>query len=154
MEQQNTGMKVLDSLERAKLGFRVFNMPFNEAEEVIDAYVSQGNYDPASVELFKDQLDTQRHIQEKGAELLSYQRADPSPGSQFVHKELAERARGKSYSFRIKDGQGRERGKPVLTFFIKVTAVLECRNLFFFPVWRTVWLNVLTFFAFALLYST
>jgi len=71
MEQQNTGMKVLDSLERAKLGFRVFNMPFNEAEEVIDAYVSQGNYDPASVELFKDQLDTQRHIQEKGAELLS-----------------------------------------------------------------------------------
>ena len=71
MEQQNTGMKVLDSLERAKLGFRVFNMPFNEAEEVIDAYVSQGNYDPASVELFKDQLDTQRHIQEKSAELLS-----------------------------------------------------------------------------------
>ena len=71
MEQQNTGLKVLDSLERAKLGFRVFNMPFNEAEEVIDAYVSQGNYDPASVELFKDQLDTQRHIQEISAELLS-----------------------------------------------------------------------------------
>ena len=71
MEQQNTGLKVLDSLERAKLGFRVFNMPFNEAEEVIDSYVSQGNYDPASVELFKDQLDTQRHIQEKSAELLS-----------------------------------------------------------------------------------
>jgi hypothetical protein len=46
-------------------------MPFDEAEEVIDAYVSQGNYDPASVELFKDQLDTQRHIQEKGVELLS-----------------------------------------------------------------------------------
>ena len=71
MEQQNTGLKVLDSLERAKLGFRVFNLPFDEAEEVIDAYVSQGNYDPASVELFKDQLDTQRHIQEKSVELLS-----------------------------------------------------------------------------------
>jgi len=71
MEQQNTGLKALDSLERAKLGFRVFNMSFAEAEEVIDAYVSQGNYDPASVELFKEQLDTQRHIQEKGAELLS-----------------------------------------------------------------------------------
>ena len=71
MEQQNTGLKALDSLERAKLGFRVFNLPFDEAEEVIDAYVSQGNYDPASVELFKDQLDTQRNIQEKGAELLS-----------------------------------------------------------------------------------
>lgn len=71
MEQQNTGLKVLDSLERAKLGFRVFNMPFDQAEEVIDDYVSQGNYDPESVELFKDQLDTQRHIQEKSAELIS-----------------------------------------------------------------------------------
>ena len=46
-------------------------MPFDEAEAVIDAYVSQGNYDPASVELFKDQIDTQRHIQEKSAELVS-----------------------------------------------------------------------------------
>ena len=51
MEQQNTGQKVLDSLERAKLGLKVFNLPFDEAEEVIDEYVSQGNYDPASVEL-------------------------------------------------------------------------------------------------------
>ena len=71
MEQQNTGQKILDPFERAKLGFKVFNLPFDEAEEVIDDYVSQGNYDPASVELFKDQLDTQRHIQEKGFELLS-----------------------------------------------------------------------------------
>ena len=71
MEQQNSGQKSLDPLERAKLGFKVFNLPFVEAEEVIDDYVSQGNYDPASVELFKDQLDTQRHIQEKSAELLS-----------------------------------------------------------------------------------
>jgi hypothetical protein len=46
-------------------------LPFAEAEEVIDDYVSQGDYDPASVELFKDQLDTQRHIQEKSVELLS-----------------------------------------------------------------------------------
>ena len=38
--------KVLDSFERAKLGLQVFNMPFAEAEEVIDAYVSQGDYDP------------------------------------------------------------------------------------------------------------
>lgn len=71
MEQQNTGQRALDSIERAKLGIKVFNMPFDQAEEVIDDYVSQGNYDPASVELFKDQLDTQRHIQEKSVELLS-----------------------------------------------------------------------------------
>lgn len=71
MEQQNTGQRALDSIERAKLGIKVFNMPFDQAEEVIDDYVSQGNYDPASVELFKDQLDTQRHIQEKSVELFS-----------------------------------------------------------------------------------
>ena len=71
MEQQNSGKKVLDSIERARLGFRVFSLPFAEAEEVIDAYVSGGDYDPACVELFKDQLDTQRHIQEKSVELLS-----------------------------------------------------------------------------------
>ncbi len=71
MEQQNSGKKVLDSFERAKLGLKVFNLPFAEAEEVIDDYVSQGDYDPACVELFKDQLDTQRHIQEKSVELLS-----------------------------------------------------------------------------------
>jgi len=71
MEQQNTGQRALDSIERAKLGIKVFNMPFDQAEEVIDDYVSQGNYDPASVELFKEQLDTQRHIQEKSVELLS-----------------------------------------------------------------------------------
>ncbi len=71
MEQQSSGRKVLDSFERAKLGLQVFNMPFAEAEEVIDAYVSQGDYDPACVELFKEQLDTQRHIQEKSVELLS-----------------------------------------------------------------------------------
>lgn len=71
MEQQNTGKRPLDSLERAKLGVKVFNLPFDEAEEVIDDYVSGGNYDEASVELFKEQLDTQRHIQEKGAELIA-----------------------------------------------------------------------------------
>ena len=71
MEQQNTGLRALDSIERAKLGIKVFNMPFDQAEEVIDDYVSQGNYDPASVELFKEQLDTQRHIQEKSVEILS-----------------------------------------------------------------------------------
>ncbi len=71
MEQQNTGLRALDSIERAKLGIKVFNMPFDEAEEVIDAYASQGDYDPASVELFKEQLDTQRHIQEKSVELFS-----------------------------------------------------------------------------------
>ncbi len=71
MEQQNTGQRALDSIERAKLGIKVFNMPFDQAEEVIDDYVSHGNYDPASVELFKEQLDTQRHIQEKSVEVLS-----------------------------------------------------------------------------------
>ncbi len=71
MEQQSNGKKVLDSFEKAKLGLKVFNMPFAEAEEVIDAYVSQDDYDPDCVELFKEQLDTQRHIQEKSVELLS-----------------------------------------------------------------------------------
>ena len=71
MEQQHNGKKALDSLERAKLGIKVFSLPFAEAEEVIDDYVSGGGYDPDSVELFKDQLDTQRHIQEKSVELVS-----------------------------------------------------------------------------------
>jgi hypothetical protein len=71
MEQQNSGTKALDSIERARLGFKVFNLPFAEAEEVIDTYVSGGGYDPDSVELFKEQLDTQRHIQEKSVELFS-----------------------------------------------------------------------------------
>ena len=71
MEQQNTGQKVLDPLERAKLGFKVLGMPFDEAEEVIDAYVSEGDYEKSSVDLFKEQVATQRHIQEKSAELLS-----------------------------------------------------------------------------------
>ena len=71
MEQPSTGQKVLDPLERAKLGFKVFSLPFDEAEEVIDAFVSEGNYDPASVELFKEQVATQRYIQEKSAELFS-----------------------------------------------------------------------------------
>jgi len=71
MEQQNTDQKILDPIERAKLGFRVFTMPFEEAEEVIDDYVSQGNYEQSSVDLFKDQVATQRHIQEKSIELLS-----------------------------------------------------------------------------------
>ena len=71
MEQQSSGKKVLDSFEKAKLGLKVFNMSFAEAEEVIDSYVSEGDYDPACVELFKEQLDTQRHIQERSVELLS-----------------------------------------------------------------------------------
>jgi len=54
MEQQSTDGKVLDSIERAKLGIKVFAMSFDEAEEVIDEYVSEGGYDPASVDLFKD----------------------------------------------------------------------------------------------------
>ena len=70
MEYQPSGMRALDSVERAKLGIKVFNLPFDEAERVIDDYVSDGNYDPASVELFKEQLDTQRHIQEKAYELF------------------------------------------------------------------------------------
>ncbi len=71
MEQQNSGRKALDSFEKAKLGLKVFNMPFAQAEEVIDDYVSEGDYDPACVEQFKEQLDTQRHIQEKSVELLT-----------------------------------------------------------------------------------
>ena len=71
MEQQHTGQKILDPIERAKLGVKVFNMPFSEAEKVIDEYVSGRDYDASSVAYFKDQVATQRHIQEKGAELLA-----------------------------------------------------------------------------------
>jgi hypothetical protein len=71
MEQQNTGQKILDPIERAKLGVKVFNMPFSEAEKVIDEYVSGRNYEAEGVAYFKDQVATQCHIQEKSAELLA-----------------------------------------------------------------------------------
>lgn len=71
MEQQESGRRILDPIERAKLGVKVFSMPWDQAEAVIDEYVSKGDYDPASVAYFKDQVSTQRHIQERGAELLT-----------------------------------------------------------------------------------
>jgi hypothetical protein len=70
MEQQESGQRILDPIERAKLGLKVFNLPFDEAEELIDDYVSGKNYDQASVDYFKEQVATQQHIKEKGAELL------------------------------------------------------------------------------------
>lgn len=71
MEQQATTKKILDPIERAKLGVQVLNMPYGEAERVIDEYVSKGGYDKASVDFFKDQVATQSHIIEKGSELLA-----------------------------------------------------------------------------------
>ncbi len=70
MEPETTGQKILDPIERARLGLKVLNMSAQEAEETIDAYVSQGNYDPASVDYFKGQIAIQNRIKEKGAELL------------------------------------------------------------------------------------
>ncbi|NTU58533.1 MAG: hypothetical protein HGB00_06390 [Chlorobiaceae bacterium] len=70
MEQQESGQRILDPIERAKLGIKIFNLSYNEAEELIDAYVSGKNYDKASVDFFKDQVATQVHIREKGAEFL------------------------------------------------------------------------------------
>jgi hypothetical protein len=70
MEQQESGQRILDPIERAKLGLKVFNLPYSQAEEFIDDYVSGKNYDPASVDYFKDQVATQVHIREKGAEFL------------------------------------------------------------------------------------
>jgi hypothetical protein len=70
MEQQPSGQRILDPLERAKLGLKVFNLPYSQAEAMIDDYVSGKNYDQASVDYFKDQVATQIHIREKGAELL------------------------------------------------------------------------------------
>jgi hypothetical protein len=70
MENQETGQRFLDPIERAKLGLKVFNLSYAEAEEVIDDYIYGKNYDQASVDYFKDQLATQNHIKEKGAELL------------------------------------------------------------------------------------
>ncbi|TCD47742.1 hypothetical protein [Chlorobium sp. N1] len=71
MEQQASAKKILDPIERAKLGVKVFNMPYSEAERVIDEYVAKGDYDKASVDFFKDQVATQSHIVEKGSELLA-----------------------------------------------------------------------------------
>ncbi len=70
MEQQESGQKALDPIERAKLGLKVFNLPYAEAEVLIDDYVRGKQYDQASVDYFKDQVATQQHIKEKGAELL------------------------------------------------------------------------------------
>jgi len=70
MEQQESGQRILDPIERAKLGLKVFNLPYSQAEELIDDYVSGKNYDQASIEYFKDQVATQVHIREKGAEFL------------------------------------------------------------------------------------
>jgi len=70
MEQQATGQRILDPIERAKLGVKVFNLPYSQAEALIDQYVSGKNYDQAGVDFFKDQVATQIHIREKGAELL------------------------------------------------------------------------------------
>ncbi len=70
MENQETGQRILDPIERAKLGLKVFNLPIQEAEEVIDDYVEGKNYDQASIDYFKEQVATQQHIKEKGAELL------------------------------------------------------------------------------------
>jgi hypothetical protein len=70
MEQQETGRRILDPIERAKLGLKVFNLPVDEAEAVIDDYVSGKDYDQSSIDFFKDQVATQQHIKEKGAELL------------------------------------------------------------------------------------
>ncbi|KZK73731.1 MAG: hypothetical protein A3K90_00990 [Pelodictyon luteolum] len=71
MEQQNSTKKILDPIERAKLGVKVLSLPYSEAERVIDEYVSEGDYDKASVDFFKDQVETQSRIVEKGSELLS-----------------------------------------------------------------------------------
>jgi hypothetical protein len=70
MEQQESGQRILDPIERAKLGLKVFNLPYSQAEELIDDYVSGKNYDKDSVDYFKDQVATQVHIREKGAEFL------------------------------------------------------------------------------------
>lgn len=70
MEQQSTGQRVLDPIERAKLGIKVLPLPLNKAVAIIDEYVSGKNYDQASVDYFKEQVATQNHIKEKGTELV------------------------------------------------------------------------------------
>lgn len=70
MQQNESGQKILDPIERAKLGLKVFNLPYSQAEALIDEYVRGKNYDQASVDHFKDQVATQINICEKGADLL------------------------------------------------------------------------------------
>ena len=70
MEQQASGQNILDPIERAQLGLKVFNLSYPQAEALIDEYVRGKNYDQSSVDYFKDQVATQIHIREKGADLL------------------------------------------------------------------------------------
>ncbi len=70
MDQQASGQNILDPIERAQLGLKVFNLSYPQAEALIDEYVRGKNYDQSSVDYFKDQVATQIHIREKGADLL------------------------------------------------------------------------------------
>jgi len=62
MQDPNTGKRILDPVERAKLGMQVINKPLDEALAIVDSYVEGKNYDQSSVNFFKEQVAMQCKI--------------------------------------------------------------------------------------------
>ncbi len=71
MLDSNTGKRILDPIERARLGVQVVNKSLDEAMALIDEYVDGRNYDQQSVDYFKDQVAMQCKIRQEGNELLA-----------------------------------------------------------------------------------
>ncbi|ACF47094.1 hypothetical protein CR161_00920 [Prosthecochloris sp. ZM] len=71
MLDSNTGKRILDPIERARLGVQVVNKSIDEAMALIDDYVDGRDYDQQSVDYFKDQVMMQCKIRQEGSELLS-----------------------------------------------------------------------------------
>jgi hypothetical protein len=71
MQDPNTGKRILDPVERAKLGMQVINKPLDEALAIVDSFVEGKNYDQTSVNFFKEQVAMQCKIRKEGSELLA-----------------------------------------------------------------------------------
>lgn len=70
MQDPKTGKRILDPVERAKLGFQVIAMSPADAIAAIDQYVDGKGFDEEGVAFFKDQVVTQARIRDEGAKLL------------------------------------------------------------------------------------
>lgn len=71
MQDSTSGKRILDPVERARLGLQLLDKPLDEALAAIDSYVAGKDYDQQSVDFFKDQIATQCKIRKEGSELLS-----------------------------------------------------------------------------------
>ncbi|WP_328591675.1 hypothetical protein [Prosthecochloris vibrioformis] len=70
MQDPKTGKRILDPVERAKLGLQVIAMSPDDATAAIDRYVDGKGYDEEGVAFFKDQVVIQARIRDEGAKLL------------------------------------------------------------------------------------